>query len=144
MKGPIQAVEVSYLLHATEDPVRVGNAVREVLGVDVRPEVEELEGHFGNKITRVRHHATGEAAGLVFSRLAARMPPAMKAELLEGLEGTVDEHSALYLRLDKQLLLAGGIAFASTDPVRLRVKPRLFMMKRGGSDFYRQVFGGGK
>jgi len=139
LKGPIQAVEVSYLIHATEDAPRIKERVEKALGVHGPREEYELEGHFGNRITRVRCHLLGEEASRVVETLASRLPPGAKRELRDSLEKNVDEHSAFYLRLDKQLLMAGTVGLGTSDSVRLKIKPRLFLLKGGGPEFYREV-----
>jgi RNA binding exosome subunit len=142
MRSPIQSVEVTYLLHATEDPTKVADAVSGLLGVRTEPEEEVLEGHFGNRIEKIRLHLTGEEAGAAFASLVSKMPPGIKRELVGDLQKFLDEHSALFLRFDKQLLISGGFALASGDPVRIKVKPRIFMMKGGAASFYEHLIGG--
>jgi RNA binding exosome subunit len=142
MKSPIQSVEVTYLVHATEDAAKVSSAVAGLLGVPVDPEVESLEGHFGNKIEKARVHLTGEEAGRAFASIISRMPAALKREIVADIGGFLDEHSALFLRFDKQQLVSGELTLASGDPVRVKVKPRIFLVKGGAAGFYTQLIGG--
>lgn len=135
----IQSVEVSCFVHATEDETRVMGAIAKALGVEEAPSVESLEGHFGNPIVHLVWHATGEAAWTVFWRLVRFIGGSGRKEVLEGLEGQTDEHGALYLRLDKQALVRGTALFSSSDPVRVRVKPRRFMMDGSAEQFYRRL-----
>ncbi|MDE1853111.1 MAG: hypothetical protein KGI38_05095 [Thaumarchaeota archaeon] len=143
MKGPIQSVEVSYLLHQTEDPVKVQAAVGDLLGVKSGPETESLEGHFGNEIVRARFHLTGEDAEAAFKGLVSRMPGGMKKEIAAGISAFLDEHSAFFLRLDKQRLVGGSLALSGGDSVRIKVKPRIFMLKGGARQFYLGLLGVG-
>jgi RNA binding exosome subunit len=144
-KGPIQSVEVSYFVHSTEDAWRLGERVREALEIQCeqpqkqQEEESRLEGHFGNVILHVRYHLLGADAERVVERLASRLVPASKRDLSENLEKSLDEHSALYLRLDKQSLVEDRFEFSTADPVRLKVKPRLFIVKGGAPAFYRSV-----
>ncbi len=144
LKGPIQSVEVSYLVHATEDPEKLGEAVRRVLGVSSPPETEELEGHFGNKIVNTRHHLTGDSASSTLSSLVGSLSAEARSEVLRNLRLMMDEHGALYLRLDKQSFFAGKLALAQGNVVRVRVKPRLFKVRGGVEEFFRDVLGAGK
>jgi RNA binding exosome subunit len=139
MKGPIQAVEISYFVHSTEDAERIDVTVRTALGIEVMPETQELEGHYGNRILSVRYHLLDEGAANVVEKLAAGLHLADKEELKKAMEGCIDEHSALYLRLDKQLLMNGAIRLATSDPVRIRIKPRLFLLRVGAPSFYRKM-----
>ncbi len=142
MKGPIQSVEVAYLVHATEDPMKVEAAVAELLGVEFQPETEQLEGHFGNQITKVRAHLTGEVATQAFRALLARMHQGLRKEIVEDIGSLLDEHSALFLRFDKQLMVKGILSLATGDAVRVKVKPRGFMVKGGAAQFFSQLIGG--
>ena len=143
LKGPVQSVEVSYIVHATEDPQTLAKAVTTVLSVDAAPEEEQMEGHFGNAITRVRYHLTGEDAVAALGSIAARLPALTKDRLKRGLGELVDEHSALYLRFDKQRLVVGALEEGTDDPVRIRVKPRVFLLRGGAKDFYSKILFGG-
>ena len=142
VKGPIQSVEVTYLVHATEDSGKVGTAVAQLLGVASEPMVEQLEGHFGNTIAKVRFHLTGEEAARAFERVVQKMQPTVRQEIIDDVGAFLDEHSALFLRFDKQRLVAGSLTLASADPVRMKVKPRVFLVKGGAPHFYSQLIGG--
>jgi len=143
LKGPVQSVEVSLFVHATEDLPRVAGAVASALSVAVPPQEERLEGHFGNQIVLVKWHLAGDEAMAAVAALASRLTPAAKRRLGGGLAGLVDEHSALYLRFDKQCLVEGRLEEGGRDSVRIKVKPRGFMMKAGASEFYSRVLLGG-
>jgi len=135
-------VEVSYLLHATEDPQRVKSAVAQLVSAEADPEIEESEGHFGNKIVRARLRLTGQDAVDAFERIIERLPRQLKEELSRNLGAYVDEHSALFLRFDKQGLVCGSLALSSADPVRVKVKPRGFLLQENGLKFYSRLLGG--
>ena len=135
----IQSVEVSCFVHATEDEAKVKDGIVRALGVEDGPSEETLEGHFGNPIVHLVWHATGEAAWAAFTRLVEFIGDGGRKEVLGGLEGNTDEHGALYLRLNKQALVRGTALFSSSDPVRVRVKPRRFMMKGSPEKFYREL-----
>ena len=136
MKSTVQSLEVSYLLHATEDGERVGAAVRGLLAAEAALEVEEMEGHFGNSIRKVEVHLHGEEATKAFEGLVARMPGGLRKELVRDVDLLVDEHSSFYLRLDKQRLVKGEMASGYDDAIRLKVKPRAFLMHGRARDFF--------
>jgi RNA binding exosome subunit len=142
LKGPIQSIEVSYIVHATEDPQTLAKAVSTLLSVDAAPEEERMEGHFGNAITRVRYHLTGEDAAAALGCIAAHLPAVTKDRLKRGIWELVDEHSALYLRFDKQRLVLGTLEEGTGDPVRVRVKPRVFLLRGGAKEFYSKILFG--
>jgi RNA binding exosome subunit len=136
LKGPVQSVEVSYLVHATEDPRKISSAVESILGPVGEPKTDEMEGHFGNKIIRVSHHITGGDAGRALASLTSSMNPGLKQRLKSEVGQHLDEHSAFYLRLDKQRLVEGKLELTEADPVRIKAKPRLYMVKGGAASLY--------
>jgi RNA binding exosome subunit len=142
LRGPVQSVEVSYLVHATEDSERLGEAIQLALGITSSPEEQELEGHFGNTIIRARHHLTGDSAASVLTSLVASLTAPARKEALLKLEESIDKHGILYLRLDKQSFLAGALVLSDGDAVRVRVKPRLFTLKGSAREFFRSALGG--
>ena len=136
MKGVIQSFDVSYFLHATEDGVKVGSAVSKLTGSEEPLEEEAMVGHFGNPITRVDLHLHGEEAAASLERLVTSLPAPLRASLAKEIDKHVDEHSSLFLRLDKQKLVQGQLAMGTGDVVRLKVKPRSFVMKGRAKDFF--------
>jgi RNA binding exosome subunit len=136
VKGVIQSVEVTYFVHATEDQEKIGRAVARLLGQEQNPETEAMEGHFGNQILRARLHLTGEEAGSAFNHLVDSFPAGVLQQVIRELESHLDDHAALFVRLDKQSLVSGTVSLGSSDPVRVKVKPRAFMIKGGAVGFY--------
>jgi RNA binding exosome subunit len=137
----VQAVEVSYFLQMTEDEERVRKAVEAVLGGERAAEREEAEGHFGNKIVWMRHHITGGEAEEACKAILSKLDPSERRTILEDLSSWVDDHGALYVRLNKQaLVMEGRCTLASSDPVRVKVKPRSFAMKGDPGSFYSRLF----
>ena len=136
MKSVIQSLDVSYILHATEDPGRVSAAVRALVGEEATLELEEMEGHFGNSIGKASLHLHGDDATRAFSRVMSRMPPALKRSVAGDIDDLLDEHSSLYLRFDKQRLVKGEVAAGYEDAIRLKIKPRGFLMHGHARDFF--------
>ena len=141
VKAPIQSLEASYLVHATEDPEKIGGAVARLLALTSEAEAETLEGHYGNQIIRARFRLTGDEASKAFEALVAEMPGDLRNEIVANVGAFIDEHSALFVRLDKQQLVSGKVASGSGDSVRVKVKPRAFLMKGSGAQFYRNLLG---
>jgi RNA binding exosome subunit len=143
LRGPIQSIEVSYIVHATEDPRTLAKAVSTLLSVDARPEEEEMKGHFGNAITRVWYRLTGEDAAAALGNIVANLPTLTKERLERSIGELVDEHFVLYLRFDKQRLVAGALEEGTGDPIRIKVKPRGFLLRGGAKEFYSKILFGG-
>ncbi|MBI3840473.1 MAG: hypothetical protein HY297_00710 [Thaumarchaeota archaeon] len=143
MKGPIQSVEITYFLHATEDAEKVWSAVARLIGVETVPEYEDVEGHYGNPIRKVRVHLTQDSAGAAFGSVVGKMSPTVRSEMASQLDSIVDEHSALFLRFDKQALVSGSLVLRTGDSVRIKVKPRAFLLKGSARHFYEGLLAGG-
>jgi RNA binding exosome subunit len=63
-----------------------------------------------------------------------------KRSILGGLDSGLDEHNALYVRLNKQVLVMNGTAvLASSDPIRVKVKPRSHTVRRDPAGFYTRL-----
>lgn len=139
MKSTLMSVEVSFLIHATEDSAKVIRSVSSVLELEEEPTVETMEGHFGNKIERVSFHVIGQRADNLFRKLFDKIDEKEKSKLLSSLENYIDEHKSLFIRLDKQNIIGGKIVFSQSDSVRIKVKPRLYILKGNVYDFYRRM-----
>ena len=143
MNTSVQSLEVSYFIQMTEDEEKVRRAVAQLLGGEFPEERQEAEGHFGNAIVWVRVHLTGDEAEAALRVVISRMEQEDRKAVLADLGGMVDERGALYIRLSKQVLLMRGSAvLASSDPVRVKVKPRPYVMKRDPKGFYTRLFEG--
>jgi RNA binding exosome subunit len=139
MQSEIQAVEISYIIHATEDVERVFRGVTERLGVSQPPRTDELEGHFGNKILYVSYHLTGEEATRAFRSTISLLGSGGRRELLANLEDSLDEHKVLYIRIAKQDFLRGVALLSPVDSIRIKVRPRGYMKKADVKSFYSRL-----
>jgi len=143
VSSSVQSLEVSYFLQMTEDEEKVRRAVSALLGGDLQEERQEAEGHHGNTIIWVRHHLTGDEAEAAFKRILARIGGDGRKDILGELGSLLDDHNALYIRLSKQVLvMSGNAVLASSDPVRVKVKPRGYLVKGDPSGFYARLFEG--
>ncbi len=130
---------MSCFIHATEDEGKIAGAIANELQISSEPNRERLGGHFGNEVVHLRYHLTGEEAWKAFRSIVDRLEGDNLHTLAQGLDSAIDEHSALYLRLSKQDLLMGRFAFSAGDPIRVRVKPKQFMIHGNVTRFYAQL-----
>jgi RNA binding exosome subunit len=143
VSSSVQSVEVSYFIQMTEDEEKVRKAVSALLGGEFPEEREEAEGHFGNTIVWVKVHLTGEEAERVIGRIVAHIEREERKAILGRLDSMLDDHGALYIRLSKQVLVMNGSAtLGSSDPVRVRVKPRAHATRRDPEGFYSSLLEG--
>jgi RNA binding exosome subunit len=105
----------------TEDGVRVGNALKETMGVEVMTS-EALYGHNGNLILEDRASLVGPEAEALLKRVLGGLSPSDKGRLLGELRGHMDEKSTFFLRLDKQEMLLGHLVMAESDAIRIRIR----------------------
>lgn len=132
-------MEISCFIHATEDEGKVSGALVNEFKISSEPQRERLDGHFGNEVIHLRFYLTGEEAWIAFRVIADRLDRESLHVLLQGLDSAIDEHSALFLRFRKQDLVTGKLALSAGDPVRVRVKPRQFLIRGDVTRFYAQL-----
>ena len=125
---PVAYVDVRFCAHATEDLDKVVEAVQNVLPSDHTEEVtferSDLEGHYGNPITffdaRIKNKETVKA---VVENIATNLSQVDKEELDRTIDRYVEKGS-LFIRLDKQAAFRGKTKFATSDPIRVRIRFR--------------------
>lgn len=140
MSSEIQSLEISYFLQATEDEDKVQRAVRGLVGSEAHEERQVLEGHHGNTIIWIRYHPKGDEAKKALDEIISHMGDDDRKAVIEGLRSSLDEHNALYIRLSKQVLVMEGTAvLTSSDPIRVKVKPRSFLVKGDPLGFYTRL-----
>lgn len=140
MSSEVQSLEVSYFVQLTEDEEKVRKAVASLLGGEFPEERVEAEGHFGNKIVWVRRHIVGDAAGAALREIVSRIAKDERKAIMGDLEAMLDEHNALYIRLSKQVLvMTGDAVLASSDPIRVKVKPRSYMVRGDPAGMYARL-----
>ncbi len=132
-------MEISCFIHATEDEGKISGALANELKISIEPQTERLDGHFGNEVIHLSYHLTGEDAWIAFRVIADRLDGESLHVLLQGLDSAIDEHSALFLRFSKQDLVMGKFTLSAGDPVRVRVKPRQFMIRGDVTRFYAEL-----
>jgi hypothetical protein len=126
VKGSLSlaGVQVSFLVHATEDEDRIVEAVEAGLGVERGLfAVSVLEGHHGNPIKRYEARLKGREAKRFLERLAEGIGGSVRDRLTLGLQDYLDDKGTLYLRFDKQALVEGRLELGG-EGIRVRVKPK--------------------
>ena len=129
-KIPIAFVEIKLFAHATEDPNKVTEAVKQILPMshtEVEFRATNLKGHYGNPITLLEtkikeRKVIKDFIDSLFSRISVIDKENLSREI-----GLHVEKASLYLRLDKQAALCGEIKLCTGDPIRVRIRFR----KRG-------------
>jgi RNA binding exosome subunit len=125
---PVAYVDVRFCAHATEDLDKVIEAVQNVLPSDhieyITFKRSNVEGHYGNPITlfdtRIKDK---EMVRALVENLSANLSSLYKEELDRTINRCVEKGS-LFIRLDKQAALKGKTKFATSDPIRIRIRFR--------------------
>jgi RNA binding exosome subunit len=125
------SVAISFFIHSTEDEGRLEHDVTEAFQLfPGEISFDKVQGHFGNQMLFAKVHLTGARANNVSRVILDRLSQRAKAQLGEEMEKSVDEHDALYLRLDRQSL-PKELNVSDEEPLRVKLKPRI---REGGRE----------
>ncbi len=138
----IMSVQLSAIAHATEDPSKVEMAMLNTLPADIRDSTsfsrQNLKGHHGNPIVMLTIRIfKGKAVKGVVQHLFKMMIPNEKQEVNLDFENLLDENGNFYVRLDKQEALKCKIKLAARDPIRIKMKAKMFRPTPNG---VREIF----
>jgi RNA binding exosome subunit len=127
-KLPIAYIDFRFCAHATEDLDKVMEAVQNVLPNDHLKKItfkkSNLDGHYGNPITFFDTRIEDiEAVRALVENISANLNSLDKEKLDRTINRCV-ENGNLFIRLDKQAALRGKIEFATSDPIRIRIRFR--------------------
>ena len=119
----IQSVEVSTIIHATEDPVKVDKAIQNLL-LDIHQPFTRryLEGHHGNPIVKVEAKLMHKTAMQFAQQFIKRLTQSNRLMLLRDLHLHSDDEGNLFIRVDKQKSFLGNFQIADDDPIRVKIK----------------------
>jgi RNA binding exosome subunit len=124
-KAPIAYVDIRVFAHATEDPLKVQTAVRNLLPTELAEslvfETTSLAGHFGNPITLFSAKLTDKKLLLAaLQKIGSGLNSLDKEELCRDLKLHLEKGN-LYLRFDKQSAYLGNVKFTQVDPVHFKI-----------------------
>jgi hypothetical protein len=122
-------VEIQVIIHATEDPQKVFDSLRQVFDVDEDDfTIQKLQGHYDNPIALVNGKIKKKKAASAVKNLVSNIPKKEIDEIVEDLENRCDG-SGLYLRISKQSLVEGKIEPAADDPIKLKIYTPVYSQK---------------
>ena len=133
----IGSVQIEAFAHATEDPAKVIQAISNIIpNPEIELQTENLRGHYDNPILLLRlkleNHQRVEQ---ILATLRDKLGPETKELLSSELAQHTDERGWLYLRLDKQELYRGRLAFSSgDDAVKLRLSLAPHILRKHNID----------
>ena len=131
LKNSISYVEISFIVHVTEDIQKALKAVRNLLPDLYRDNVsfkkEKLWGHHKNLIILVKTTIKKKNFGHAFiENLYNKLNISDKDELSKGFKKRLDNKKTFFLRLDKQKAYLGKIKLSSIDPILIKIKLNFF------------------
>jgi len=129
--GKVVSVEFSTIAHATENLEKVEAAILNILPSELHGSISlsrmYLKGHHGNPIATFAMRIVKEKiAEIVVQHLFTMMSLSDKRELCLEFEKYFDEEGNFYIRLDKQEAFRGRIKLAREDPIRIKIKAKMW------------------
>jgi RNA binding exosome subunit len=123
----IESVEISFIVHATEDMDRLLQMIKSIIPKqkieDLDFCIDEMRGYYGNPISKVKTMIRNRS---IASELALNIANQLgfddKTILRSNIKQYVDESGKLYIRLDKQAMFKSNFKLVISDPIRVKVK----------------------
>ncbi len=129
---PVQNLEITTLVHATEDQSKVIDAVSNLFPEDIEvPPCEKVKftGVFGDPLVMLKWVLKNRRpATVTFDNVLLGMSSLDLHQVLESLGNRIDENKNMYMRLDKQKAAIGVIRLDSHDSIR--IKARLLVLHK--------------
>jgi len=122
-------VTIDIIIHATEDISRIFQAFEELLGLKEKNfTIHETTGHFDNPIIMLNSKIGKKEAQKFLKKLLELLSIEQINELVEEIEErTVD--SRFHMRLDKQELVKGNLAFREKDTIKIKIYTPIYNKK---------------
>jgi RNA binding exosome subunit len=121
------SVDISILVHATEDENKILNHILENFRLStnmVTIDYVKTEGHWKNPIMRLII-STSSNIDRLYTDLCNQLRNNYGSEELDQyLKNNLDEKGSVYIRLDKQKLCARALLLSDTDAVRMIFKKK--------------------
>ncbi len=131
LKNSISYVEISFIVHVTEDIQKALKAVRNILpelySDNVSFKKEDLWGHHKNLIILVKTTIKKKNVSHAFiENLYNKLNTSDKDKLSKDFKKRLDNKKMFFLRLDKQKAYLGKITLGSIDPIIIKIKLNFF------------------
>ncbi len=122
-------VTIDVIIHATEDISKIYQSFEKLL--DLKEEnftIHETAGHFDNPIILLNAKIVKKEAQNFMKKLLELLSIEQINELIEEIEErTVD--SRFHMRLDKQELVKGNLAFREKDTIKIKIYTPIYNKK---------------
>jgi RNA binding exosome subunit len=125
----VVTVEASVFSHATEDEVKVEQALKNTIQSEVAKMkicCRRLSGHYKDPITIMTAKVTrSKDASLIFKTMVQALSSIDMLRILDEIGDRTDESGNLYLRLDKQKAFQEVLTFNDMDSIRVKFSFRI-------------------
>jgi RNA binding exosome subunit len=121
------SVKISTITHATEDPEKVAQAIRNLCPGETSMglTMNRAKGHHGNEIvTSVFTIRKAKNVEGFLQDIWNRLSQLDRTEVYSSLTSRIDGAGTLFLRIDKQDALKGRIRLQNTDPIKIGISFR--------------------
>ncbi len=122
-------VTIDVIIHATEDISRIFQSFEELL--DLKEDdftIHETLGHFDNPIIMLNAEIVKKEAQNFMKKFLGFLSIEQINELIEEIEErTVD--SRFHMRLDKQELMKGNLAFGEKESIKIKIHTPIYNKK---------------
>ncbi|WP_202319278.1 RNA-binding domain-containing protein [Archaeoglobus neptunius] len=131
MKGRIEWIKISAVVHSTEDRNKVGEAIATLFPFEFEIAVSKAKGHYGNPIEYLEVELSRNREIKIFWNHFLDLLGEQVKEVIETVEDRVDEQNVLHIRIDKQKAYLGEVVLSQRgDPIAVKVKLVTFPAKR--------------
>jgi RNA binding exosome subunit len=126
IKRPVRYVELTTLVHATEDKEKVLRAIHNLFPDNIDPPrilETNLTGFFGDDLTSIKLEITKRKPATEFLEyLILNLNSIEYQEILDNLSQRMDDSKNLYLRFDKQKAFQGNLSLDMHDSIRIKFR----------------------
>jgi RNA binding exosome subunit len=134
MDSPVRAfsAKISTIIHATEDPGRVAQAIRSLSlsEMSMGSTVNRAKGHHGNEIvTMIFTMRNAKSVEGFLRSIWKGLSQLDRTEVYSSLTSRIDNAGTLFLRIDKQEALKGRIRLQDADPIKIAISFKTMSLK---------------
>ncbi|WP_456329020.1 RNA-binding domain-containing protein [Archaeoglobus sp.] len=131
MKGKIEWIRVSAVVHSTEDREKVGEAISTLFPFEFEIAVSKAKGHYGNPMEYLEVELTKSSEIKKFWAYFLELLGEQVDEILKTIDERIDEQNVLHIRIDKQKAYLGEVELTSGgDPIAVKLRLVTFPSKR--------------
>ncbi len=130
MKGKIEWIKVSAVVHSTESREKVSQAIANIFPFDFEIQISEARGHFGNPMEYLEVEIKKSSEIKAFWKNLMNILKNEIETLLETLDDRVDGQNVLHIRIDKQKAFLGDFKLSNVDPIAIKVKLVVYPARR--------------